>query len=70
MISWTGGAVDNQKTERRLCDGISPDGVVGGSKDMDSAAVWSRHDPVPGIISGYGVDEIPCPPEIRRSRRR
>ena len=34
----------------------SPDGVVGGSKDMDSAAAWSRDDLVPVGFIGYRID--------------
>ena len=35
-----------------------PDGVVGGSNDMNSGAVWSRHDPVPVLSAGYSISEI------------
>ena len=71
MISWTGGGRSIIKKRNGVFATASPPtGSVGGSKDVDSAAVWSRHDLVPGIISGYGVDEIPCPPGSRRSRRR
>ena len=34
----------------------SPDGVVGGSKDMDSAGAWSRDDLVPVGFIGYRID--------------
>ena len=33
-------------------------------------AVRLRRNPVPDFFSGYGVDEIPFPPGMRRSRRR
>ena len=46
-----------QISEWRGCF-LSPDGVVGGSKGMDSVAVWSRHDLVPVLLSGDRIDEF------------
>ena len=37
---------------------LSPDGVYGGSKGMDSVAVWSRHDLVPGLLSGFRISKF------------
>ena len=34
-----------------------PDGVVEGSNNVESTAVWSRDDLVPVRLSGYGMDE-------------
>ena len=44
----------------------SPDEVVGGSKGGTPAAVWSRHDLVPGGFSGYEIYAISLSRELPR----